>query len=100
MKIKTLPHNLYIDELKSNFSEFLKEIIPVAEENNIKMALHPDDPPISLFGLPRIVSNHEDYQFVLDQYKSNNNGITFCTGSLASNFCQTLHSTNTRISWI
>ena len=74
------------DELKSNFSEFLKEIIPVAEENNIKMALHPDDPPISLFGLPRIVSNHEDYEFVLDQYKSNNNGITFCTGSLASNF--------------
>ena len=74
------------DELKNNFSEFLKEIIPVAEENNIKMALHPDDPPISLFGLPRIVSNHEDYQFVLDQYKSNNNGITFCTGSLASNF--------------
>ena len=50
------------------------------------MALHPDDPPISLFGLPRIVSNHEDYQFVLDQYKSHNNGITFCTGSLASNF--------------
>ena len=57
------------DELKSNFSEFLKEIIPVAEENNIKMALHPDDPPISLFGLPRIVSNHEDYQFVLDKFK-------------------------------
>jgi len=74
------------DELKNNFSEFLKEIIPVAEENNIKMALHPDDPPISLFGLPRIVSNHKDYQFVLDQYKSHNNGITFCTGSLASNF--------------
>ena len=49
------------------------------------MALHPDDPPISLFGLPRIVSNQEDYQFVLDQYKSHNNGITFCTGSLASN---------------
>ena len=73
------------DELKNNFSEFLKEIIPVAEENNIKMALHPDDPPISLFGLPRIVSNQKDYQFVLDQYKSHNNGITFCTGSLGSN---------------
>jgi len=73
------------DELKNNFSQFLKEIIPVAEENNIKMALHPDDPPISLFGLPRIVSNKKDYQFVLDQYKSQNNGITFCTGSLASN---------------
>ena len=73
------------NELKNNFSEFLKEIMPVAEENNIKMALHPDDPPISLFGLPRIVSNLKDYQFVLDQYKSYNNGITFCTGSLASN---------------
>ena len=73
------------NELKNNFSEFLKEIMPVAEENNIKMALHPDDPPISLFGLPRIVSNLKDYQFVLDQYKSYHNGITFCTGSLASN---------------
>ena len=77
--------NIDNDELKNNFSEFLKEIIPVAEENNIKMALHPDDPPISLFGLPRIVSNQKDYQFVLDQYKSHNNGITFCTGSLGSN---------------
>ena len=73
------------EALRSNFLEFLKEIMPIAEENNIKMALHPDDPPIPLFGLPRIVSSKEDYQFVFEQYESNTNGMTFCVGSLASN---------------
>ena len=73
------------EALRSNFSEFLKEIMPIAEENKIKMALHPDDPPIPLFGLPRIVSSKEDYQFVFEQHESNTNGMTFCVGSLASN---------------
>ena len=73
------------EALRSNFLEFLREIMPIAEDNNIKMALHPDDPPIPLFGLPRIVSSKDDYQFIFEQYKSNTNGMTFCVGSLASN---------------
>ncbi len=73
-------------DLRENFKYFLKEIIPVAEEKKIKMALHPDDPPIPLFGVPRIVSSLEDYKFILNSYKSDSNGMTFCAGSLASNF--------------
>ena len=70
--------------LRENLIEFLKEIIPVAEDLNVKMALHPDDPPIPLFGLPRVVSSSDDYKFILNSYDSNSNGITYCVGSLAS----------------
>ncbi len=73
------------DQLKNNLKEFLKEIIPVAEDYNVKMVLHPDDPPIPLFGLPRIVSTIKDYNYILKAYDSKSNGITFCAGSLASN---------------
>ena len=72
--------------LRSNLKEFLKEIIPVAEENKVKMALHPDDPPIPLFGLPRVVKGLEDYKYIFDSYDSKCNGMTFCVGSLASNY--------------
>ena len=60
--------------------------MPVAEENKVKMGIHPDDPPIPLFGVPRIVSTMEDYEYILSSYKSPTNGMTFCAGSLASNF--------------
>ena len=72
-------------DLKQNLKEFLKEIIPIAEENNVKMAIHPDDPPIPLFGVPRIVSNIKDYKYIINSIKSRSNGMTFCAGSLASN---------------
>ena len=73
-------------DLKQNLREFIEEIMPVAEENNVKMGIHPDDPPIPLFGVPRIVSTMEDYEYILSSYKSPTNGMTFCAGSLASNF--------------
>ncbi len=76
--------NVKKDELRSNLKEFLLEILPIADDKKIKMAIHPDDPPIPLFGLPRIVSNIEDYSFIFDSYKSESNGMTFCSGSLAS----------------
>ena len=72
-------------DLRNNLKYFLKEIIPVAEENKVKMALHPDDPPLPLFGVPRIVSNLGDYKSILNSYDSYSNGVTFCAGSLASN---------------
>ena len=73
------------DHLRENLRDFIKAIIPIAEENNIKMAIHPDDPPMPLFGVPRIVSTYDDYNFILNSYNSESNGMTFCSGSLASN---------------
>lgn len=72
-----------IDEhkLRSHLYYFLKEIIPVAEENEVRMAIHPDDPPFSLFGLPRIVSTEADALELLQAVDSPYNGLTFCTGS-------------------
>ncbi|GAA0716255.1 mannonate dehydratase [Aquimarina litoralis] len=68
-------------ELKTHLFNFLKEIIPVAEESEVLMCIHPDDPPYPILGLPRVVSTEQD---ILDLYKavdSPNNGLTFCTGS-------------------
>ena len=73
------------DDLRENLTYFLKHIIPVAEEAGIKMALHPDDPPWSIFDLPRIVKNRSDLAFILDCVDSPANGLTFCTGSLGVN---------------
>ena len=72
-------------DLKENLRDFIKEIIPVAEENSVKMAIHPDDPPIPLFGVPRVVSTLEDYKYILNSYDSTSNGMAFCSGSLGSN---------------
>src|SRR6056300_1218278 len=77
--------NVNHDNLRENLIDFLKEIIPVAEENNVKMAIHPDDPPIPLFGVPRIVSTLDDYDFILNSFSYQSNGMTFCSGSLGSN---------------
>lgn len=68
--------------LKENLQSFLKEIIPVAEEVGIKMAIHPDDPPFPVLGLPRIVSSETDIEDILNAYDSKNNGFCLCTGSL------------------
>ncbi|MER9293161.1 mannonate dehydratase [Mesorhizobium sp. M0510] len=68
-------------ELRDNLAWFLREIIPVAEEEGVRMCIHPDDPPFSLYGLPRIVSTAEDARFILDAVDSPANGLTFCTGS-------------------
>ncbi|HEY6630265.1 MAG TPA: mannonate dehydratase [Rhizobiaceae bacterium] len=68
-------------ELRANLSWFLNEIIPVAEEVGTRMCIHPDDPPFSLYGLPRIVSTAEDARFILNAVDSPANGLTLCTGS-------------------
>ncbi len=72
------------DDLKDNLVKFLKEIVPVAEENQAKMCIHPDDPPFSLFGLPRVVSTAEDIRSLFSAVPSYFNGLTFCTGSFAA----------------
>ncbi|MBT4826303.1 MAG: mannonate dehydratase [Flavobacteriaceae bacterium] len=70
------------DQLRSHLVQFLAEIIPLAEKLGIRMCIHPDDPPFTLLGLPRVVSTREDYQYIFDQVPPLSNGITFCTGSL------------------
>ncbi|MNO88166.1 Mannonate dehydratase [compost metagenome] len=72
------------DDLWNNLEYFLKEIIPVAEEAGVKMAIHPDDPPYDIFGLPRIITNEENLDRFLKLVDSEYNGLTFCTGSLGS----------------
>ncbi len=71
-------------QLKENLAYFLKKIIPVCEELGIFMCIHPDDPPFSILGLPRVVKCEQDLEDVLNFYPSLHNGITFCTGSLGA----------------
>ncbi|WP_221409732.1 mannonate dehydratase [Pseudochryseolinea flava] len=71
--------------LRENLKYLLSEITPVAAECNINLAIHPDDPPFDILGLPRIVSNASDLDFILKAVPIDNNGICFCTGSLGAN---------------
>ena len=70
--------------LKNNLKHFLRMIIPVAEKNNLKMCIHPDDPPFPILGLPRVVSSSGDISEILGFVNSTNNGVTFCTGSFGA----------------
>ena len=70
------------DVLRQHLIEFLARVAPVAESLGVTLTLHPDDPPRSLFGLPRIASTAEDYQALFDAVPSKANGICLCTGSL------------------
>lgn len=73
------------EKLFENLRYFLKEIIPVAEECDIKMAIHPDDPPWSIFGLPRIVTCKENLERIVNLVDSPYNGLTLCSGCLGAN---------------
>jgi mannonate dehydratase len=68
-------------ELERNLQLFLDAILPIAEKNGVKMAIHPDDPPFDVFGLPRVMSTAKDMKRLISDNNSPNNGFTFCTGS-------------------
>lgn len=69
------------DHLRENLAYFLRAVVPVAQELGVRLAIHPDDPPRPLLGLPRVVSTAEDARFVLGASPEAANGLTFCTGS-------------------
>ncbi len=95
-----------IDEnkLQAHLFHFLREIIPVAAEGGVKMAIHPDDPPFPLFGLPRVVSTTQHAQAILGVVNEPVNGLCFCTGSFGvradNNLAQMVRSFGHRINFI
>ncbi len=72
------------DRLRTNLVAFLEAVVPVAESVGTRLCIHPDDPPFSLFGLPRIVSRSEDFRAIFSAVPSPASGMTFCTGSLGA----------------
>ncbi|WZL89576.1 mannonate dehydratase [Salinimicrobium sp. 3283s] len=72
------------EQLRENLVDFLKEVIPVAEEAGVKLAIHPDDPPWPVLGLPRVVSNKDDLDYIFSKVPPKSNGLTFCSGSFGA----------------
>jgi mannonate dehydratase len=78
--------NMTIDDYWGNMKYFLDKVIPYAEQYDIKMAIHPDDPPWSIYGLPKVITNAQNIRTFLSLNSSSYNGITLCTGSLGSSY--------------
>jgi len=74
-------HDIDAAKLKQHLFYFLQQVVPTAEQVGVKLAIHPDDPPFSILGLPRVVSTEQDAREILNAAPSPSNGLCFCTGS-------------------
>ncbi|HKJ40482.1 MAG TPA: mannonate dehydratase [Sunxiuqinia sp.] len=96
--------NIDKQKLRENLRAFLDDVIPVAEEAGVRLAIHPDDPPFPVLGLPRIIGQLEDYEWLFQANTSPNNGITFCSGSLSArienNLLEIIEKTSDRIHFV
>ena len=92
------------EKLQAHLIFFLKQIIPIAESAGVVMSIHPDDPPFSILGLPRVVSNSKDIQAIIQAVPSLSNGLCFCTGSFgvipSNNLPEMVHQFADRIQFI
>ncbi|WP_354333458.1 mannonate dehydratase [Pedobacter sp. CG_S7] len=79
-----LYNDIDADTLRENLCSFQKEISATAEECGVKLAIHPDDPPFPILGLPRVVSSQSDFDYFLNKVDNPANGVCFCTGSLGA----------------
>jgi mannonate dehydratase len=90
--------------LREHLKYFLEQIAPVAEEENIKLAIHPDDPPFDVLGLPRVVNNANDVNYILSSVDNAANGFCFCTGSFGASakndLVEMVRSINKRVHFV
>ncbi len=91
-------------ELRQNLYAFIKAIVPFAEKAGVNLAIHPDDPPFPLLGLPRVVSTESDARRIIEAYDSPRNGLCFCTGSYGvrkdNNLSEMVNRLGSRINFI
>ncbi|MDE5646569.1 MAG: mannonate dehydratase, partial [Muribaculaceae bacterium] len=83
-QILSLYDGISRDQLRAGLKYFLEAIMPVCREYDINMCIHPDDPPMAVLGLPRIISDADDIRWMLDAVPDPHNGLTFCAGSLSA----------------
>ena len=84
MRYSELYKDITPEKLRENMKYFLEAIMPVCDEWNMNMCVHPDDPPLQILGLPRIVTCDKDIEWFLNAVPNEHNGLTFCAGSLSA----------------